>query len=324
MIGYYAHHHGRGHLARAAAIAEAFEGEVTILSSADLVGLDGPAVSLPLDTDQEDPRETGVAELHFAPIGSAGLSARMAKIASWIAESRPSLMVVDVSVEVALLSRLCGVPFVFVRQTGVRNDPPHLTAYRWAHGLLAPCFGRQEMPGTPGWVRAKTAYVGAVTRFDGSSRPAPPGPDVPARALLIGSEEGRWRPVVERFAAETVGWRIRAGHGRELTLRDFEDVAVVIGPAGNNLVAETAFSQRGLVCLPEERPFGEQEARAALLREDGAAEVIRPESRPADLGGLLRSALDKAPVLSSWADGRGAFRAADALRTWARSSLPVS
>jgi hypothetical protein len=131
-IGIYAHHHGGGHAARAGAIGAALEeagAAVTYLSSlpAERFGA-GAHVALPLDTDRGEARGETPAELHFAPLGSAGLAERMARIARWIANRDPDLLLVDVSVEVAMLARLCGVPFAYLRQTGERNDPPHRRA----------------------------------------------------------------------------------------------------------------------------------------------------------------------------------------------------
>lgn len=45
----------------------------------------------------------------------------MAQLSGWIASERPRLLVVDVSVEVALLTVLCGVPTVVVAMPGTRD-----------------------------------------------------------------------------------------------------------------------------------------------------------------------------------------------------------
>ena len=62
----------------------------------------------------------------------------MATLASWIARERPAAVVVDVSVEVALLARLCGTPVVVVALPGERTDRTHRAAYDLADALLAP------------------------------------------------------------------------------------------------------------------------------------------------------------------------------------------
>ena len=63
--------------------------------------------------------------LHWAPHHDAGLRGRMALIAQWVADVHPSAAVIDVSVEVAALLRLLGVPVVVVAMPGERIDAPH-------------------------------------------------------------------------------------------------------------------------------------------------------------------------------------------------------
>src|SRR5699024_5470693 len=130
------------------------------------------------DAPPQDPDARGV--LHWVPAAHPGLRARMAAISAWIATARPTLLVVDVSVEVTLLARLHGVPVVVVAMPGERTDRPHRLGYDVAESLLAPWPG-DLVPGDwpPQW-RAKTACVGAFSRFDGRPVPGPAAPAPPA------------------------------------------------------------------------------------------------------------------------------------------------
>ena len=112
MIGYYVHHQGRGHLQRMRCIAEHLDEPVTVLSSLSDHRSDRPWVSLPLDNQHESVDPTANGTLHWVPRHDDGLRRRMALIAAWINATDPDLMVVDVSVEVAMLCRLMGVPTV--------------------------------------------------------------------------------------------------------------------------------------------------------------------------------------------------------------------
>jgi hypothetical protein len=316
-VGIYVHHHGSGHAARAAAIGRAL-GErgaaVTYLSSLPGERLGpGESIWLPLDTDRgADPGETP-AELHFAPLGSAGLAGRMAAIAGWIERRRPDLILVDVSVEVAMLARLCGVPFAYLRQSGERDDPPHLLAYSWAAGLPAPFPEWLERPGTPDRVRARSAYVGAITRFDGAARPRASGR--PRRALVL----GECGPLTAEIAAGAGGWEVLGPRPVDLDL--LAHCAVIVAPAGANAVAEAAFARCGLVCVPQERPFGEQLARAEDLERHRAAAVLAGAAPEAEeWPRLLEEARARRAELARWADGEGAGRAAAYLIALARGS----
>lgn len=343
-IGIYVHHHGGGHAARAGAIGRALAergAAVTYLSSlpGERFGGEGEAVRLPLDTDLGTEAGATPAELHFAPLGSAGLAGRMAAIADWTRDARPDLMLVDVSVEVAMLARICGVPFAYLRQTGARDDPPHELAYRWASGLLAPWPEWLERPGTPDRVRAKTSYAGAITRFDGTERPGD-ARGRPRRAMVL----GECGSMTEEIAAAAPDWQVLGPRPVDLDL--LASCAVLVAPGGANVVAEAAFARCGLVCVPQRRPFGEQLARAEDLGRLGAAVVLDMAGNGADPSGddvtgrdgsladaaarrdwsrLLGEARTRQPELARWADSAGADRAADYLLTLARgSSVPAS
>ena len=128
LIGYYAHHHGSGHLHRCRTIAEHLAElghPARILSSAP-----GADVPLPLDTADDPATEPdrdvdAHGTLHYVPLHRSGLTGRMGMIAEWIARHRPAVMYVDVSVEVSLLARLMGVPVVGIAMPGRRDDPAH-------------------------------------------------------------------------------------------------------------------------------------------------------------------------------------------------------
>ncbi|MDF2492882.1 MAG: hypothetical protein K0Q58_1460, partial [Microbacterium sp.] len=82
MIGYYVHHHGRGHLHRATAIAAALGIPVTGLSSLPRPAeWTGDWIELPLDLDDRGPDAPDVTaggRLHWVPLGVDGLRERMA------------------------------------------------------------------------------------------------------------------------------------------------------------------------------------------------------------------------------------------------------
>ncbi|MEJ7702693.1 MAG: hypothetical protein WKF47_03015 [Geodermatophilaceae bacterium] len=175
MIGYYIHHHGRGHLMRATSISAALDQPVVGLSSLPSPAGTSPYrdwVQLARDDAADsvaDPTAGGV--LHWAPRDDAGLRERMAAIAAWVDRFHPAAVVVDVSIEVAALLRLLGVPVIIVAMPGDREDPAHQLAYRLADAVLA--FWTREVY-DPSWLTAhhdRTHFVGALSRFDDRARP---------------------------------------------------------------------------------------------------------------------------------------------------------
>ena len=129
MIGYYAHHHGAGHLSRAAAVARCLDEPVTLLSSAAVSKSPVFVDSVELADDAPGKASyddiTAHGQLHWAPYHHRGLQRRMSQVARWVEFARPSVVVVDVSVEVTNLVRLLGVPVVVVAMPGNRADPAH-------------------------------------------------------------------------------------------------------------------------------------------------------------------------------------------------------
>ena len=111
-VGYYVHHQGSGHSHRALAISRAASLPITGLSTGPTpTGWPGDWVDLPDDAGATDrPDKSAHDRLHYAPEHHPGLRDRMAAISAWIGATRPAALVVDVSVEVALLARLHGVP----------------------------------------------------------------------------------------------------------------------------------------------------------------------------------------------------------------------
>jgi hypothetical protein len=327
LVGYYVHHHGEGHLRRAEAIAAHLHSRLTVLSSLPAPpGWSTPWVQLPPDDRGEPVDVTAAGTLHWAPRHDDGLAARAAVVTGWIAEHRPVLLVVDVSVEVALLARLTGTPVVVMAMPGDRGDRPHVLAYDLAERLLAAWPEEARDPSWPARWHSKTLHVGAVSRFDG--RPRPPrtteGGDRP-RALLLWGSGGGHRPDVDALRGATPGWEWTfALPGADWLHPDalWEALCtydVVLAHAGQSSVAEVAAARAPAVVVADPRPFDEQHHTVARLREAGIATALDawPEStRLPDL--LTRASAAGGDAWARWSTGEGAARAARAVDQLAR------
>ena len=292
-VGYYVHHQGIGHWQRATALARRLRRPCVLLGTipADRrASAPCPVLDLPDDALQDPARHgdlAGVPGLHYAPLGHDGLRRRMAAIAGWIAAQRPALLVVDVSVEVAMLARLCATPFLYVRLTGRREDPPHLAASGAAEALIAPFPAVLDTAGTPPWILRKTLHTGFLA--------SAPGPGHAGGGIVVVCGRGGAGGDAAALAAAARAtpahrWRVLGpvtGQGADLpgnlTLLGWRDDApailagadLVIGGAGDGLVAEVAALGKRFLCLPEPRPFDEQADKARRLEALGAA-VVRP------------------------------------------------
>lgn len=345
-VGFYVHHHGRGHANRTRQIARHLSLPVTIFSSdtSFLEDLSSERIRIvPLPSDVV-PIHEGNRDwpdvLHYAPLQVPGIRVRMHRMAEWIVRESPALLVVDVSVEVALLARLFSLPTIIVRQHGLRNDAAHTAAFQSCSAMLAPYAAYLEDPSVPQWVRQKTYYAGGFSRF--SQRTLPKDT---ARQQLTFADTCRHVVVVSGLggpgtmlqqvikAAETTsGWmwwvlgpvsdEATAPHPRVRLVGEVADpypfliaADVVVGSAGNNTVMEVATAGARFVCIPEARPFEEQHSKAAALQRLGAATVLQawPEAKQWPRL-LVDTAQQDVKIWQQLANPHGAEEAADFIR----------
>ena len=336
MIGYYAHHHGSGHVTRMQSIAACLDEPVWGLSSLPApAAWSQPWTRLARD-DTPSPSSaaatgdvTAGGVLHWAPPLHEGLSARMAQLAGWVAQHRPRLLVVDVSVEVALLARLCGVPTVVVALPGRRLDRAHRLAYDSAEALLAPWpEGAHTRDWPPSW-QDKTWSVGGISRFDG--QPAAPrrlAARRPRRQVLVlwgsgGRSADAGAVAAARAATPDWDWLERdpASSPSPDLWGELAAADVVVTHAGQNAVAEVAAARRPAVVIAQARPFEEQEATAAAVSRMGAAVGLASWPGAAEWPSLLEQAATLGgDGWSRWSTGDGARKAASHLQALAASA----
>ncbi|SKC68007.1 glycosyltransferase [Okibacterium fritillariae] len=336
MIGYYVHHHGSGHLSRATALARVLGDDLTGLSSlARPAGWTGDWLQLPADTgpDTDEPVDpTARGALHWVPRRAAGVRARAAALSAWFERARPRVIVTDVSVEVALLARLHGIPVVVVAQPGQRDDEAHRLAYRIADRVIGFWPAGFDVLQTAEPLGGRLATVGALSRFPAAGRTgdtasetaqAPVPVPVPGEILVFSGTGGtgpgalasvvraaraalperRFTELVDASAAQVEATLARA--------------SLVFSHCGQNAVAEIASARVPAVLVAEERPFAEQESlAAALAASDLPVEVMTPESAEiADWTALAaRLGATDGGGWEAWVDGAAAERAAQVIR----------
>jgi predicted glycosyltransferase len=334
MIGYYVHHHGFGHLARAISICAQMQRPVTVLTSREVPEPHPFAAVVNLPRDDGTPevsQPTAHGALHWAPHHDPGLASRMDAIAGWVADAQPEAVVVDISVEVAIFVRLLGIPVIVMALPGKRIDAPHLLVHRLADHIVATWPGELCVPA---WLRShqhKTSYVGGVSRFDGrptlttTSAAGPETASAPT-VLILGGAEGLAAAGGALLASATthtgITWTTLGTSQSDWTDDPWPQICgadVVVTHAGQGAIADVAAAQRPAVVIPQPRPFDEQDATARILRQFRLAVVAKrwPDERtwPA----LVTQALASDP--NRWrrwnVHGAGA-RAADAIENTAR------
>lgn len=327
-VGWYVHHHGRGHLHRALAVARELGEPVTGLSSlprpdgwaGDWVQLARDDDPWGADGDDGGGDVTAGGRLHWVPPRHPGLSRRSRQLSTWLDEARPRCVVVDVSVEVTLLVRLHGVPVVGVVLPGRRDDPAHRLALDVSALLVGawPAAVTDAMlPGLPVEVRARVHGVGALSRHP-VEQAGPPARSPRRTATFLGGAGGHdldpasLGTLLERARASTPSWHWElAGAGRW-----HDDVAgllqrssVVVTHAGQNALAEVAAARRPAVVVPQSRPHEEQVTSAAALAAGGWPVTVLPALPDQGWPDLLaRTARLDGSIWAGWCDGAAAAR----------------
>ena len=329
MIGYYVHHHGFGHLARALSIVAQMDRPVTALTSLD-VPEPHPfthVVKLPRDDDSAQPNQpTAGGALHWAPLLEYGYTSRMGALAQWVTDARPEAAVVDVSVEVATFLRMMGVPVIVMALPGDRVDPPHLLVHRLADAIVA---AWPEQLYAPAWLRqysAKTCYAGGISRFDGReidcAASSAPGEAQPLRVLALSGRGGGGDEAAIDHAAQACpssSWTVMGTTESSWTVDPWPqicDAHVVVTYAGQSSIADVAAAERPAVVIPQPRPFGEQRATADVLDRNGLATVAREWPDPRSWPALLARASTTDPTRwRRWQVRGAAARAAAAIQS---------
>ena len=328
-VGYYAHHQGHGHLHRAATVACAVPDGLHGLSTHTRPqGWHGTWTTLPDDAGRaHDGWTTARGWLHYAPVGPGGFASRMGLLADWVERDAPAALVADVSVEVALLGRLLGVPTVTVALPGRRDDRPHRLGYAVSDVVVGPwpeAAGDLLDAGADG---PTVVPVGAISRF------APADGTVPVEdrhVLVLGGSGGTSLTDgdVARAAAATPGWdwtHLSVSHWVRDPWPLLQGAGVVVSHCGQNAVAEIAAARRPAVLVPQDRPFGEQHRMAAVLRALGMpALVLDTWPAPGAWERVLKDAAELDPAgWVRWNDGLGATRFAGLLARYTAAGRPA-
>lgn len=312
-IAFFVHHQGRGHASRTMALVEqmAADRPVSVLTAGphlfDGFGRDIEIVPLPnmIGATVPTPRlfaEQTPSVMHCVPLGLAEMRRTMRIILDHLDAREVGLFVVDVSAEIALLSRIASVPCVQIRMHGNRSDVAHIGSYEASVGMLAPFDERLEQADYPAGLRARTCYTGGlcttqadIPKRDDARRRLGLDPEREIILALTGGG-GAGTP----YAALTVGARaapealwlaigptLEEGHETDFAnlvklgwvsnVSDYLAAAdIVIASAGDNTIHEVARAAGKLIVMPEWRYFSEQHRKADALVAIGAA-VTAPQ-----------------------------------------------
>jgi hypothetical protein len=295
MIGYYAHNHGSGHCNYANLLSRTFKDSMVVFTSKNYEFYkDTNVVFLPdedYDGTELNPEQfPEPCYLHYAPLHLKKIQIRnYALLKETIAEG-VKLLIVDVSVEIAALARVCSIPYAYVRMFGKRDDTPHIGAYEGAAFLIAYYPEELEPTDTPEWIKKKTLYCGFYSRYSHSSLTWQKAlttlnltPDEKIITCLLGcGENDASLSSIADLAAEfpdhkifVLGENSSSTHYPNVQYKGFvKDPSLylkvsefAVGPCGITSIAEIADLDVNYIAIPENRPFDEQLSLAKTLEE---------------------------------------------------------
>ncbi len=306
-VGFFVHHQGTGHAKRCQAIIrELRDCDVTIFSASKDLFSDLPeGVNFQLLPDMiqaparvRDAKAQETPEIfHCVPLGVREMRETFGKIAAWALGEDPHLLFIDVSAELAILSRILSVPAVKVRMHGNRDDPGHRAAYESCSGLLAPYHEEIEDPAYCKKFRDKTFYSGGLcttTQQPLTREQAREKLNLPKDREIILAMNGAGGKGTS-YASMTLGARARPAalwltvgqiftEGHETDFPNLRNLGwvengqdyiaaadVVIASGGDNTVTEIARIGRPFICIPEWRYFDEQLKKSESFHAFGAA-----------------------------------------------------
>ncbi|MFG0266121.1 MAG: glycosyl transferase family 28 protein [Rhodopirellula sp. JB055] len=330
-VGFYTHYHGMGHKHRTEAILQQLSIPATVITSR-LHQLDwsGPTLTnvIGIDCDNDDVPVRGmqhaqeVSALHHAPLWTDSITRRVAQYTRWLDKTRPDVMVVDVSAEISMLTRLASIPQIVMRQHGRRDDPAHLAAYEAAHSLLAPFPESMEDDITPDFVRDKTIYLDGFCRqqtIESSNQTQRTKSKRERPTIVVMFGRGGTGDVHQhlRDAATLVShadWVVLgkdddSNSGRtpanlffagwqNLPNQWIANASVVVTSAGHNCVMELGHVQCRFIAIAEDRPFEEQIRKAKVLGRERLAIGLTAWPAPSQWPTLIDEAMSLDP--SPW------------------------
>ena len=230
---------------------------------------------------------------HYAPYYSDSYRQRAVMLSNWVARTNPTAVIVDVSAEITQYLRFLGVPVIAVRQHGDRTDRPHLAGYDAAYKLFAPYPKILDCGDTPSWIESKTIYSPGFSRYSQrvlSKSTAREQLSISSQQVVLvlnGKGGGKYSLAqIAKAAAATPDWLwIVVGEVQqdcnimprntlvkgwcEDTYVYLKAADIAIASGGHNTVMEIGTAKIPFICIPEFRPFDEQDIKARRLQDLG-------------------------------------------------------
>ena len=299
MIGYYAHSHGSGHCNFAQIFAKKLGTKLCIFTDSDYsFNTNSNVVRLanenPDGTEFDRRKFEEPLSLHYAPVNMRKITIRNQRILDHINQKNINLLIIDVSVEIAMLARVSSVPYAYVRLQGDRSDIPHINAFEGATFLLAYFPEELEPENTPDWIREKTVYLGFISKnmFESKSQPWPKEFRKNGKPNLLyvsgfgGSRRFEFEDLDKKFNIFIIGPGNNFDKNANITSigvvpcthKYLAHADFIVAGCGANTTSEILTLGKRFVAISENRPYDEQKQLASGLEKMNWAVCIDSHS----------------------------------------------
>lgn len=295
-IGIYAHSHGAGHSAYAQQLAQLDPLQFVVYTSSDYnftpeIQVERLTSENPTGEELTIQQVTSAPYLHYNPLGNPSILKRSGQLLNSLTNNAISILLVDVSVEIAMLARVASSPYAYCKMLGNRNDPGHLTAYDGALFLYAFYPKELESDKTPQWVVNKTIYLGFVTAPQPTTH-VKTSVEQPQNILVIQGKGGNsfsmdsLNKLEQQFPTAKItliGEYTDVQSTSQTTVEGFvnqplryiKTADLIISACGSNTVSLLLNMNVKFIALPEVRPYDEQLEFARQLEKNNLAVILK-------------------------------------------------
>lgn len=349
-IVYYTTAYGYGHVVRGNSIAKAIadRADIHMISGIDIIfELSKNIVYHQIDElkgwakiDREIYYYQDGKRSNDTPSGEYIKQYRMhfKKFVDLVCKIDPDLVVIDVTPEFAIYSRLLGYKTVEMLLTGKKDDLRTEISYSSVDHIVVPYpKGFIDVSYWPEKVRNKMFYSGAFSRFDGlkitskeqakAKISAKQGKKLIVCAFGRGDLDNEVVKKINELAKEQEFSNCEFKLLQDVkNVEDYLNAAdCVISGAGDNTVAENAYFKVPMILIPLVRSYGEQTSKAEALEKMGAAKMVLENEIQSKLKPELLKLLDDQEYIEKsreaqlkFVDGKGAERIADKIIEWSK------
>ena len=279
-ILYYIHHHGFGHITR----FRKLKPELEKFSTVEIVSQDKSIAKMyPRNRfyqlrakEKSINRRTFDSAFEGIPLSKDSIN-RVLSFVSILEESKPDIFISDVSAELTILARSCGIKTMMMRHSGnIETDITQVFAYECADKLFAAYPEDLELDNYP--YHGKTEYLGFLNneklfsfdnRIDGYTIIHPDRKVISQIVSVLPQDV-----VIDVYGCDSTPVRGTNWFGRVPNVVDRIITDKVIASCGNNLVSELIQARYKCAFVPEDRPYDEQFAKAKALNNINVATYI--------------------------------------------------